>query len=66
MSTKLFGYKKADFIGGVEFAGAATYCEETIDSYSSSLYVIFINRYNCENAAVAEPNSRCFYWYVSC
>ncbi len=35
MTVDLFGYSKDDFIDGIEFAGAATYCEETVDAYNS-------------------------------
>ncbi len=35
MTVDLFGYDKEDFIDGIEFAGAASYCEETVDAYNS-------------------------------
>ena len=38
MTVQLFGYNKEDFIDGIEFAGAASYCEETADA-TNSLYM---------------------------
>ncbi len=38
MTVDLFGYKKSDFIDGIEFAGAATYFEES-DKASQSLFI---------------------------
>lgn len=38
MTVDLFGFDKADFIDGVEFAGAATYFEES-EGASSSLFM---------------------------
>lgn len=38
MTVELFGYNKDDFIDGIEFAGAASYCEETADA-DNSLYM---------------------------
>jgi peroxiredoxin family protein len=38
MTVELFGYSKDDFIDGVEFAGAATYMEESSDS-TNNLFI---------------------------
>ncbi len=38
MTVELFGYDRADFIDGIQFAGAASYCEETATA-EHSLYM---------------------------
>lgn len=38
MTIDLFGYNKEDFIDGVEFGGAATYCQAASDAHHS-LYI---------------------------
>ncbi len=39
MTVQLFGYNREDFIDGIEFAGASTYCEETFSGMNNSLYM---------------------------